>query len=166
MHKPLEDDLLGLWRWQWEQRRADRPLLYRDLATSYFNLTNLTIRTDWNTAQHDAPVAEYPSDHYTHDPHESIEACSSACTAAEKCFTWTYHLRQCHLGTRLRAGLHAEPSLKKVGGKTKLTEDDGTWTDEDLRFVAGWNHEKIKKWVDERPCEEVEWVRPSITRMF
>ena len=31
------------------------------------------------------------------------------------------------------------------------------WETEDLRFVTGWNTRKIARFIDEHPCETVEW---------
>lgn len=36
--------------------------------------------------------------------------------------------------------------------------------EEDPKFVAGWDNPKIAKWIEEHPCERVEWVHPSWDR--
>ena len=51
--------------------------------------------------------------------------------------------------------------MKEVG-----EEDISNWNAEELKFMSGWDTAKINGWVRERPCEEVRWVRPSITRIF
>lgn len=43
---------------------------------------------------------------------------------------------------------------------------DEKWLEEDKRYIAGWDTVKIKKWIEERPCTEVQWVKPSIERIF
>ena len=60
----------------------------------------------------------------------------------------------------MRFGEHKLPEL--------LSEVDDTknWSDEDLEYVSGWIPDKIQRWIDERPCEKVEWVTPSIERRF
>lgn len=140
-----------------------RPLTYRDLALSYFNVTALETRQDWDNADWDAFGPPIPSRFYSLDPHASIESCAEACKAHAECFQWTYHLRKCTFVRSIRVGRHREPEVGK--GKTE-EEKAREWDVEDLRFVAGWAMAKVQEWAEERPCEQVEWVRPSITRIF
>ncbi|KAK3709489.1 hypothetical protein LTR37_010862 [Vermiconidia calcicola] len=168
MHKPQEEDALGLWRWEWEHRELRRPLVYRDLATSYIDFGNLDAREDWNNMKNDRFPAEVPGDSSTEDPHESFDACGRACKAHHDCWQWNYHIRKCHFVRALRWGLHEEPGLAKFesneGAEYALEE----WNIEDLRFRAGWDTEKITRWMDERPCglDDVRWVTPSNKRIF
>lgn len=64
-----------------------------------------------------------------------------------------------------------EPKLKpgvekpEDGGDLKKS-DIVPWTKEEARFMAGWMTSRIDNWRNERKCEVVQWVRPSITRIF
>ena len=187
MHKPRAEDMLGIWRWEWEHRQvhvsgagsmslqlvidtdqpltthSQRPLLYRDLAMSYFNLTSNFVLTDWDNAGWDDFNAPTDTHMYSHNPHTSPDACSLACEAHQGCFQWTYHLRKCTFVRSFRLGRQQAPGLSK---RPSEAEQWTTWDLEDLRFVSGWAAEKIKMWMDERPCEKVRWVRPSTKRIF
>lgn len=124
--------------------------MYRDLAISLMNLTSMAIRKDWDNADWDAfpPPLEG-------DPHASSHNCELACQANDECFQWNYHLRNCWFVRSFRLGNAKEPS-----------REEGRWSLEDQRFIAGWDSRKIQRWVDERPCDVVEWVRPSTERIF
>ena len=147
-------------------RTPQRPLLYRDLATSYFELGTFATREDWFNAGWDSFPAPNPSKFYTHDPHESFDACGRACKAQENCFQYQYHLRKCTFVKIIKFGVAAEPRIDPKGKKEESEEELAEWEKEDLRFMAGWDTEKILKWMEERPCEQVKWVRPSVKRIF
>lgn len=180
MHKPTAEEMVGIWRWEWAQRRADvsfrptssasrqqltidvqRPLLYRDLATTYFNFANLTTLTDWDNGSRGSYRAPTPnkSTLYSLDPHASFSACQLACEALPDCLQYSYHLRNCKFSNSFHFGERREP--EKATGANKMK-----WTDEDRGFQAGWIAKRILAWIDERPCEQVEWVRPSTERIF
>lgn len=145
---------------------SQRPLLYRDLATSYFNISSLTTREDWYISDGDSFAPPVPSKYYSHDPHESFDACGTACIAHDQCMQYQYHLRKCEFMRSIRFGVKREPGIYNLQGRVDVTADLSEWEAEDLRFMAGWDGEKIRKWMDERPCEQVKWVRPSIKRIF
>lgn len=62
----------------------------------------------------------------------------------------------------MKAGLPRKP---EVGKEATNEEKDAEWDAEDLRFISGWISDKIQRRVNERPCNAVEWVRPSIERV-
>ena len=188
MHKPLEEDTINLWRWQWEHRElhvsntkrlhrmtvvysdrnanpiSQRPLLYRDLAISYFNLTTITSpRASWDNAAWDAYPAPGPDKLYKEDPHKSLTTCNSACEAHPHCFQWRYHLQKCTFVRSFRLGIQREPQLGVGASKEDKAK---TWSPTDLEFTSGWNTKLITAWVESRPCEQVDWVRPSTERIF
>ena len=66
----------------------------------------------------------------------------------------------------MRFGEHRDPELGKVGEDLNQEESKLEWSPEQLRFRAGWVQDKVRRWIDERPCEDVEWVRPSLERIF
>lgn len=160
MHKPHSDDMNSLWHWESEHREVQRPLLYRNLALTYLNMSEQTTRADWDNADFDGYPAEPDSGH------ASIEACAVGCEAHGLCFQWTYHLRRCTFVRSFRLGVAKKASGPVHENGTEIAEEMGKWTTEEKTFRAGWQTEKIKKWVDERPCEKALWVTPSITRIF
>ncbi|KAF2168014.1 glycosyltransferase family 31 protein [Zasmidium cellare ATCC 36951] len=158
MHKSWHKEEIDFWKWEWTQRQAHRPLLWRDIATSYFNLTSVPRKDDWDNAGWDAYS---PAEDDLREPHSSAEACSLACREAEDsgCFQWTYHLRRCSFVRSFRLGRARKPHIDDQ-------KKDHDWTQEDQKYFAGWNTEHIKRWISKRPCSEVQWVRPSIERIF
>ncbi|KAF2218876.1 hypothetical protein BDZ85DRAFT_172961, partial [Elsinoe ampelina] len=156
LHKTFDEDVPKLWRWEWEHRKTFQPLLYHDLAMDYFNFTSLQTKQDWDNGEWDSfePNADDP-----YEPQKTADTCASACQKATDCFQWTYHKKKCIFVRSIRYGRQKDPAA--VAG------DDATrWTDEDRRFIAGWDTRKIKSWMEERPCHQVEWVRPSTSRIF
>ncbi|EME40123.1 glycosyltransferase family 31 protein [Dothistroma septosporum NZE10] len=158
MHKTEHEDALKLSQFEWDHRDANRPLLYRDLAVGFLNMTDLTRRRDWDNADWDS---YRPSPDDQNEPDESPDNCERACAKVEDsdCFQWTYHLQRCKFVRSFRMG----------GAKAPKVEDgreDHEWSYEDQRYVAGWNSDLIKRWISERPCDEVQWVKPSIERIF
>lgn len=66
----------------------------------------------------------------------------------------------------IRYGEHREPELGKVGKEVSEEDSKVDWSPEQLRFRSGWTQDRVRRWIEERPCEEVEWVKPSLTRIF
>lgn len=159
MHKSSHEDEIDFWKWEWQQRQTHRPLLWQDIATSYFEFANMTPKDDWDNAEWDA--FDPPAEDNSQDPHSSAEACSLACQHAEgpECFQWTYYLQQCKFSKSIRLGRARQKRVDK-------TEGSKAWTSEEQRYLAGWNTDRIQQWISERPCDEVQWVKPSIERIF
>ena len=149
---------------QWLTGLSKRPLLWRDMAVSYWNFANLTTRDDWDNTGRSSFEARKQSEFYSHDPHESFEACRSACEAQPKCLQFTYHSRRCTIDRSLRYGEYKDPEVERLG----MTMNEGTQgrSPDDLRFFAGWLPDKVKAWIDDHPCDTVEWVKPSLERIF
>ncbi|PPJ59364.1 hypothetical protein CBER1_05801 [Cercospora berteroae] len=155
MHKPKDDIAERLWRWEWRERSMERPLLYRDLATSFYeSFQSPSIRKDWDNADWDGfEPPKYQA------AHTSVERCQEACTKHNLCMQWTYHLKRCWFVRSFRLGQAKEPRVED-------DRKDEKWLEEDKTYVAGWDTVKIKKWIEERPCTEVQWVKPSTERIF
>lgn len=160
MHKTTAADMLSLWRWEHSRRSARQPLLYADLP-SFLNLTTTSVREDWHNAQWDS----FKPPPTSSGAHESFEACGEACKANEHCFQWMYHLRTCQFVRSFRLGQARAPEVEKWRSDEVQA---GVWTEEEKRFMAGWDLEGIERWMGERKrqCEVVEWVRPSLKRIF
>ncbi|KAM3421676.1 hypothetical protein BST61_g2061 [Cercospora zeina] len=157
MHKPHDDDVQDLWRWEWRAMNAEHPLLYRDLAISFYHgFQSPIIREDWDNADWDGfEPPEYQG------AHTSMERCQAACTKHHLCMQWTYHLKKCRFVRSFRLGQAKEPHVED-----DRKHEHGEWEAKDQRYMAGWDTVKIKKWIDERPCTEVQWVKPSTERIF
>ena len=58
----------------------------------------------------------------------------------------------------------------KRGIEDWRSEDEKSiqWGQEDLQYRAGWDLDGIRRWMgaERRDCETVEWVRPSLERIF
>lgn len=119
----------------------------------------MTRKEDWDNAEWDT---FFPSaDDDPQDAHSSAEACSLACrhTESADCFQWTYHPQQCKFARSFRLGRTRVPRIDQA-------EQSEAQKPEEQRYLAGWNTDKIKQWMSERPCDEVQWVKPSIERIF
>ncbi|TKA61142.1 hypothetical protein B0A55_12343, partial [Friedmanniomyces simplex] len=155
MHKTTTESMVDLWRWEESRRELQRPLIYADLP-HYLNLTKITIREDWDNADWDGYPAPQDS-----NAHNSFKACGDACKANDDCFQWTYHLRSCYFVRSFRLGA---PKAAEV--EESRTEDE--WSHNDTRFMAGWDVEGIRRWMDGkgRDCKAVQWVKPSVERIY
>lgn len=142
-----------------------RPLLYRDIAISYFDFAQLQPRDDWNNAELDGFVPPTLDDESSLNPHESFEACGQACEAHQNCLQWTYHLQECTLVRTIRYGKHQDPGFTDADRRKGWFYTWG-WDAKDRGFKAGWASQKIQKWMDARTCEKVMWVKPSTKRIY
>lgn len=146
LHRSAPKDIEQLWRWQWGHNKAFRPLLYRDLARDYFDFS-IERRNDWDNGEWDAyePASDDPW-----RPNDSADSCHTACVNAEACFQWTYHLRKCWFVRSFRLGRAREPHLD-TGKKP------GDWTQVDQMYLSGWDTAKIKAFIENEPCDVVQW---------
>lgn len=77
--------------------------------------------------------------------------------------------RECVLMEQIRLGQARAPDVatdwgeeKQADGSTKKVVVKETRVD----YTSGWMTERIARWREERGCEVVQWVGPSITRIF
>ncbi|KAL7899597.1 glycosyltransferase family 31 protein [Trichoderma sp. SZMC 28014] len=147
LHKTTPKDMVDVWKWEFGQRKHKRPLLYSDYWRFQRPGTSDTLE-NWDNGDWGA---------WKVGPGEgvdSFEKCEEACTKDKTCVQWHWRGRdqsECVLSRDFRHGASREPE-----------ERDGKWVD----FRSGWLKERIAKWRAERQCEVVEWVGPSITRIF
>ena len=114
------------------------PLLYADL----FEYIGSDHRSDWDNTEPGGwqEPQESPA-------HTSFKACHMACHEHPKCLSYTYgSLGHCVFTETMR-----------LGGK-KLSSDE--------QFSAGWDMEKFENWRGAHYCENPQWVKPSITRIY
>ncbi|EMC97839.1 glycosyltransferase family 31 protein [Baudoinia panamericana UAMH 10762] len=159
MHKTFIEDMEGLRRWEESRRQTRRPLLFADLV-DYLNLTKVAVREDWVNSEWGGypPPSDSPA-------HASFDACGDACKADPNCFQWTYHLRSCVFTPWFRLG---QAKAAEVEEWRPPEEKSMQWSSEDKRFMAGWDVEGIKRWMSGkgRDCKTIQWVRPSVERIF
>jgi hypothetical protein len=141
MHKTKLADMEGLIRWENERDRT-YPLLYADLF-NYTGMGTFDHRSDWDNADwggwQESP--ESPA-------HTSFEACGKACHDNADCLSYTYSSSgHCFFIRSMR-----------LGDKRPVNPED--------RQTAGWDLEKMQKWRESHRCESVQWVKPSLTRIF
>lgn len=158
MHKTFAGDMLSLRLWEESRRAMQRPLLFADLV-DFLNLTKVAARQDWTDSDFGGYKA--PAD----GAHASLDACRQACQADAKCLQWTYHLRDCTFVSTIRLGQAMKPGIEHWRSEE---EKAAQWKDEEKRYMAGWDLDSIKKWmnVEGRDCAIVQWVRPSLQRIF
>lgn len=83
----------------------------------------------------------------------SAEQCKAACEGHAKCFQWTFHGKKCRL---VNAISHGMPRAK----------DKDTEEGPGDSYTSGWLTEKIDKWREAHVCDTIEWVRPSLERIY
>lgn len=158
MHKSHPQDMVALRRWEESRRMMRRPLLFADLV-EFLNLTKVASHEDWTNTDFGgyAPPDE--------GAHASFDACGKSCKSDRNCLQWTYHLRTCGFVSSIRLGQAKSPGIEKDrSGEEKAMP----WTAEEKRYMAGWDLEGIKRYMQApgRNCEKIEWVRPSVKRIF
>ncbi|KAF2020979.1 glycosyltransferase family 31 protein [Aaosphaeria arxii CBS 175.79] len=162
MHKSHAEDLLALWEWENRRDRTKGPLMYRDLLTyqPFFHPnTNITIPAASSTAT--IPIRRIEDWHNAYldtisppTSLDSFDACAAACHAHNECWQFTWHAQRCHMSSALRLGEKKDPDGE--GG-----------TEEERRYISGWDVEKVRKLWEEKSCEGgARWVKPSVKRRF
>jgi hypothetical protein len=96
---------------------------------------------------------------------DSPDACGQACKADANCLQWTHRLKDCTFVPTIRLGQHWDPGFEPWRSDE---EKALPWTDEEKRFMAGWDLDGIKEWMSApgRDCKTAHWVRPSLKRIF
>jgi hypothetical protein len=158
MHKTFAEDMVSLRKWEESRRIMQRPLLFADLV-DYLNLTKVARRDDWMNA--DFTGYRAPGD----TAHDSFDACGQACKADQNCLQWTHRLKDCTFVPTIRLGQHWDPGFEPWRSDE---EKALPWTDDEKRFMAGWDLDGIKEWMSApgRDCKTAHWVRPSLKRIF
>jgi hypothetical protein len=148
LHKTHPEDFEGLWLWENSRSRNGEALLYRDLS-QYLQLGELERREDWDNADWDG----FHEEDVQHEANLSWDACKAYCHGHGDCFQFTWHTHRCYMSRAIRLGQKKEP--------------DGEHGEEERRYIAGWDVEKIRLWREGNRCEEgAHWVKPSIERIF
>ncbi|KAL7787445.1 family 31 glycosyltransferase [Trichoderma ceciliae] len=147
LHKTSPKDMVDVWKWEFGQRKHERPLLYSDYWHFHRPGTSGVLE-NWDNGDWDS------SKYGPGEGIDSFEKCQEACQKDGNCVQWNWRGRdeiQCVLARSFSYGAAREPEQK-----------DDKWVD----FKSGWLKDRIENWRQERQCAVVEWVGPSITRVF
>jgi hypothetical protein len=104
---------------------------------------------------------------------DSFEACGKYCKESSDCLQYNWRGRdeqKCVLSRSFRVGdprqpeKIVEPEIKDEKGNVIPPPPDrkDRWVD----FKSGWLTDRIEQWRNNRNCTEVQWVGPSIKRIF
>ncbi|KAF2001978.1 glycosyltransferase family 31 protein [Amniculicola lignicola CBS 123094] len=150
LHKTLPEQFHKLWDWENKWDKDKGPVTYADIMTSFHRLGAFSRRDNWDNADFHG----FNFENTNHPSHTSFEACALACHDHKKCIQFTYHGHHCYMSEHLRMGHPKDP--------------DGDHSEQDRRYISGWDMDKIEKWVEsmEGYCEGVHWVKPSSKRIF
>ncbi|KAH7363456.1 hypothetical protein B0T11DRAFT_257212 [Plectosphaerella cucumerina] len=147
LHKTRPDDMLELWRWEHRRRQLSKPLIYMDLY-DVRHPGKPSIRNDWDNSDFvNTLIKKGP------ETAASFDECGTACEKNPKCFQWTFHSGKCRLVDSMQLGA--------ARAMTEATEEDPGGS-----YASGWLTERIDDWREAHTCKEVQWVRPSIERIY
>ncbi|PNP60269.1 hypothetical protein THARTR1_00293 [Trichoderma harzianum] len=147
LHKTSPKDMVEVWKWEFGQRKHNRPLLYSDYWNFHQPGTS-GILENWDNGDWDASKSG------PEQGIDSFEKCEEACKKDDVCVQWNWRGRdekECVLARSFRHGEARQPEQR-----------DNKWVD----FKSGWLKDRLDKFRKERQCEVVEWVGPSVTRIF
>ncbi|KAI1488558.1 hypothetical protein F5X96DRAFT_644916 [Biscogniauxia mediterranea] len=153
MHKTEPEDMIKLWKWEHGRRAIDRPMTYRDLYDFHHKDRPFYLE-DWDNAGGDGHRGPRVG---------SFAECGKACGEDMGCLQYNWHLGNCTFINSIRYGEHRAPEIPT---DAPMSPNGHEWTYEASRFMSGWSAPKIAQWYNEHQCETVQWVRPSLTRIF
>lgn len=148
--------------------------MYRDLY-EFRHPGTPAIREDWDNGDWSR---------YQPPPHtDSRELCAKACEDSPHCVQWLWQgldVKKCILMRQIRLGVpripevvpEPEPDPAKEGEGSKAEEGAAQKEDRPkpmprkISFTSGWMTQRIDKWREERKCDAIQWVGPSITRIY
>ncbi|KAI5458590.1 hypothetical protein BGZ63DRAFT_362431 [Mariannaea sp. PMI_226] len=166
LHKTLPQDMVDVWRWEFSRRIADHPLLYSDLW-EFHHPGDRKIAFDWDNDKWDGWVA--PAEARL----KSFEDCEKYCQGYSKCLGFTWRggdEAECLVSTAIRYGdsrpeeIVPWPEEKDAKGKVKSPPPDRK--NRTVDFTSGWMVDRIDSWRIQHNCSMVQWVGPSIKRIF
>ncbi|CAF3483868.1 unnamed protein product [Fusarium graminearum] len=166
LHKTRPEDMTSVWRWEFGQRQLGRPLLYSDVW-KFHHPGDREVAENWDNGKWDFWVA--PPEARI----DSFEACGKYCKDSSDCLQYNWRGRdeqKCVLSRSFRVGdprqaeKIVEPEIKDDKGNVipPPTDRKDRWVD----FKSGWLIDRIDQWRQNRNCTEVQWVGPSIKRIF
>lgn len=85
---------------------------------------------------------------------DSADTCEEYCRGEEACLQWNWSgpdTKECVLMRSIKHGWARKPEDR----------DDAR-----ISYTSGWVQHRIEKWRSARKCEVVDWVGPSLERIF
>ncbi|TWU75875.1 hypothetical protein ED733_005634 [Metarhizium rileyi] len=165
LHKSAPADTNDLWRWEFGHRQLHRPMLYSDVWRLRRAGESGTLQ-DWDNGDWDS--WQPPDEAKTSTP----EACEQYCRTQDQCVQWNWRggdEKRCIPMRSLSYGAARGPEYILEGGARETNpnhemsqKSGGLWVD----YSSGWIEDRIRNWRNERKCERVHWVGPSISRVF
>lgn len=178
LHKTDPEEMVKLWRW--EQSRRERsvgstlcsepsrgwslltgcfqtPLLFRHL----FERT----RAEWKSL--DRERANWDNGgrgEYQRTQAGSSLECRKSCQLDAQCFQYKLDRGTCVL--REAFDLGSATIAEDVEGTVGSSGESRGSPSLQTKVVSGWNMDHIDAWAREHTCDEVQWVRPSVARMY
>lgn len=146
---------------------AQKPLLYQDLwSFRHPGDSDTALLKDWDNGgwADYRPPGEAKID--------SVATCRSACEASDRCLQYLWRgqeAKECVLMFQIRYGQARKPETEKQYGEEKLPDGSTKKVvvkETKVDYTSGWMTERIGRWRGERGCEVVEWVGPSIKRIY
>ncbi|KAG5929850.1 hypothetical protein E4U42_004370 [Claviceps africana] len=157
MHHVTVQETSDLYAFE-KDRNFTQPLRIKDLFHKFVGPTLTASRTDWDNLSDSvyylntslADYAQHELDRAKRDglsekeaiAWKSFDDCKNVCLSQDNCFQFRFQNHICATSDRL-----------KHGWPTKQENDDS------LRYMSGWNVEKIAKWIKEKgECgEQFKW---------
>ena len=145
-----------------------RPLLYSDVF-EFRHPGDPEVLYDWDNGDLDQ-FGPPPGSNVN-----SFESCGQACVASPACVQWLWRgeeEQRCVLMKTPRLGIPrmpediVEPRPQKDGDKKDKDLPEVPPKVTHVDFTSGWMRERIDKWRAARQCDVVQWVGPSITRIY
>ncbi|KAG6003278.1 hypothetical protein E4U21_002205 [Claviceps maximensis] len=165
LHKTSPQDMHSLWRWEYAQRALHRPMLYADVWRLQ-HPSEPSLLDNWDNGDWDRwdPPAEALIN--------TAEACEQYCRQQERCMQWSWRggdEKRCIPMSSIRYGTARTPEYMDEGDRRETIPQEALDQKTNRRRVdykSGWMDARFKEWREQRTCEEVRWVGPSISRIF
>ncbi|KAF7535573.1 hypothetical protein G7Z17_g13183 [Cylindrodendrum hubeiense] len=166
LHKTLPQDMVDIWKWEFGQRQLGRPLLYSDLW-AFKHPGDLKAAFDWDQGDWDSWIAPPEAGI------DSFDLCRKYCKDHNQCLEWTWKgldEQKCVLSKAIRFGDPRKPEIipwpEEKDDKGNVIPPPADRKDRFVDFRSGWLGERIDEWRANRNCSTVQWVGPSIKRIF
>ncbi|QPG94026.1 hypothetical protein C2857_004098 [Epichloe festucae Fl1] len=165
LHKTSPQDMHSLWRWEFSQRTLHRPMVYADVWCLQ-HPGEPSVLENWDNGDWDRwdPPAEAPVN--------TFETCEQYCRRQDRCVQWTWRggdEKKCILMSSIRYGTARTPAFMDDGDKRETIPQEALGKKTNRKWVdykSGWVETRIKEWRDQRKCQQVHWVGPSVSRIF
>ncbi|CAH0004477.1 unnamed protein product [Clonostachys byssicola] len=137
LHRTTPSDMRTLWKWEFENRKQDSPILYADIWDVHRPGEQEELK-DWDNGNWNGWNAPWWRNI------KSAEACRQYCLGGKECVQWHWisTTKQCIGMSSFRYGEKSE------------------------HHHSGWIRERVAKFRNDHQCRNIEWVKPSLWRVF